>query len=158
MIQTKQNFCQYPNNEERKIKAAFFKNTVGSDQAHLRKVEAHVVTGDDGHEGHRHGRSHLIDHTAGVAPGVLCHRVPDFEAAIARDMDIGHWHSREEDRGDSLLAPEYGGAGPSGGQAAQLQLLTRPDLGKKIWWGAFSLQSCYPIFDKSCCFNKHDLG
>ena len=44
---------------------------------------------------------------------------PDFEAAVSRDMHIGHWHPREEDGGDALLAPEDGGAGPASGQAAQ---------------------------------------
>ena len=53
---------------------------------------------------------------------------PDFEAAVPRDMDIGHWHPREEDGGHSLLAPEDGGAGPTRGQAAQSQLLPRLDL------------------------------
>ena len=57
---------------------------------------------------------------------------PNLEAAVSRDVDIGHWHPREEDREDSLLAPEYGGTGSPGGQAAQPQLLPRQHLGSKL--------------------------
>ena len=57
---------------------------------------------------------------------------PDLEAAIPRDMNIGHRHPREEDRERALLAPEYCGAGPPSCQTAQLQLLARPDLHNRL--------------------------
>ena len=82
MIQTKLNFCQYPNNDEGTIRnkknrltsttlAQGEKNSLSKLFIYLGHVHPDVVAGDDGHMGHGHRRPHLVDHTAGIAARVL---------------------------------------------------------------------------------------
>ena len=75
-----------------------------------------------------HGSSHIIDHIAGVAAGVLQVRLPDLQTAVPRHVDVCDRHPREEDGEDSLLAPENAGCRPACCHAGQLDLLAGSNL------------------------------